>query len=123
MANHGISGARGDGPLRGESDLQFQQRVIDANERRHAAPRMTIITPINPDNDFSKDLIKNIYPDSEFDDDGNMTVIKKDSAGKFPDLIWLEIDGNRYKFRFTGEGLMNFEGDVMKMEIEMVGLF
>lgn len=99
----------------GESQLEWERRIISKNERQNAAPRMNLKFPM--DTDFSKAVVPIIYPGSEIDEKGQISVIKKDNH--FPtEYIYLEIKDKRFKFRFTGEGTMNFEDDVMTLDVE-----
>lgn len=104
-----------------ESEQEFQRRVIDGYERKNALPRMTLKFPMNS-NAFAVAMGLVVYPDSEVDEDGNIVVLKKSSISVPKDYIYLEVKGVRTKFRFTGEGNMNFENDVLALEVEFVGL-
>jgi hypothetical protein len=80
---------------------------------------MTLELPVNKDG-LSSAITRVIYPDSEFDEDGNLVVVRKKAQAP-TEYIYLEAKGVRYKFRFTGDGQMNYENDVMTMKVEFVG--
>lgn len=97
---------------------EYQRRVIAAHERRNALPKMTLEMPLN-ETAFSQAVIKNIYPDSTFVE-GQLSIIKK-TAAAIHDFIFVEVGGVRCRFRFNGEGYMDFESEVMKLTVEFVG--
>lgn len=120
MGTVGTFGFKEDERRLGESYLDYQRRVINTYERKNALPRMTLEMPLNAAQAFCAAVVKNIYPGSELDNDGNLTVIKK-SATEIPKFIYVEVGGVRCRFRFTGEGQMNYENDVYEMNVKFVG--
>jgi hypothetical protein len=121
VGTHGFSGNDDiDNRRQGETYEEFQKRVIDTYERRHARPKMTLELAADDGSRFYKALVKNLYPDSEYDDNGNLTVIKKSGALRY-EFIYLRIGDVECRFRFSGEGGLNWEDQVMTMQVEYVG--
>lgn len=101
-----------------ETQREYERRIIETEQRRSKPPRMEL--KVMAGNRLHDNIIRSIYPDSEYDAGGNLVVIKK-SAPTPTDYIFLEVKGERFKFRFSGEGSMNFESDVLETTVEFYG--